>query len=213
MSIQKEVAPLKQYWIPANALSVAQIEALSAQRKAKAERYLFEKDRLLCLAAGVLIDRGLQEYGLREADVRFACTVHGKPYLPEYPQIHFSVSHAGTMAVAVFSGHEIGCDVEPLLAVDADIAACFTPEEQAALRRSDDPNRDFTRLWVCKESFLKALGTGLEQPMNTFCVRLDTHSAVLEQTISPKAWKLTEYQQGDYYFAVCEEYAEGRNQS
>ena len=68
------MAPLKQYWIPVNALSVAQIEALSAQRKAKAERYLFEKDRLLCLAAGVLIDRGLQEYGLREADVRFACT-------------------------------------------------------------------------------------------------------------------------------------------
>ena len=85
--------------------------------------------------------------------------------------------------------------------------------EQAALRRSDDPNRDFTRLWVCKESFLKALGTGLEQPMNSFCVRLDAHSAVLEQTISPKAWKLTEYQQGDYYIAVCEEYAERRNQS
>ena len=49
--------------------------------------------------------------------------------------------------------------------------------------------------------------------MNTFCVRLDAHNAVLEQTISPKAWKLTEYQQGDYYIAVCEEYAEGRNQS
>ena len=29
---------------------------------------------------------------------------------------------------------------------------------------------------------------------------------MLEQTISPKAWKLTEYQQGDYYIAVCEEY-------
>ena len=50
------------------------------------------------------------------------------------------------MAVAVFSDHDIGCDVEPLLAVDTDIAACFTPEEQATLRRSDDPNRDFTRL-------------------------------------------------------------------
>lgn len=213
MPIQKEAATLKRYWISANALTAAQIEALSAQRKAKAERYLFEKDRLLCLAAGVLIDRGLQEYGLREASVRFACTRCGKPYLPEYPQIHFNVSHAGTMAVAVFSDHEIGCDVEPLLPVDANIAACFTPEEQAALRRSHDPDRDFTRMWVCKESFLKALGTGLEQPMNTFCVRLDAHSAVLEQTISPKAWKLTEYQQGDYYIAVCEECTEGRNPS
>lgn len=186
---------------------------MSAQRRLRAERYLFEKDRLLCLAAGVLIDRGLQEYGLREADVQFACNGYGKPYLPAYPQIHFNVSHAGTMAVAVFSDREIGCDVEPLLALDAGIAACFAPEEQAALRRSGNPDRDFTRLWVCKESFLKALGVGLAQPLNTFCVRLDGNSAVLAQTISPKAWKLTEYQQDDYYIAVCEEHTERRDQS
>lgn len=187
-------------------LTEADVSALSDARRAHAARYRFEKDRLLCLAAGVLLDRGLRRYGLCERTVSIAAGKYGKPYLPEYPQIHFSLSHSGARALAVFSDREIGCDIERIRSVGPAVAArAFTPEELAQLRASDQPDIDFIRLWTCKESFLKALGTGLHTPLDAFSIRLCPDGAELVQALHPARWRLTEYARPGYRLAVCEE--------
>ena len=189
-----------------NALTEADVSDLSDARHAHAARYRFEKDRLLCLAAGVLLDRGLRRYGLCERTVSIAAGKHGKPYFPEYPEIHFSLSHSGTRALAVFSECEIGCDIERIRPVSPAVAArAFTPEERAQLRASDQPDIDFFRLWTCKESFLKALGTGLHTPPDAFTVRLHPDGAELVQTLHPARWTLTEHARPGYRLAVCEQ--------
>ena len=76
-------------------LRQAEINALSSDRRGKAARYLFERDQKLCLAAGVLLDRGLQAYGLRENGVHIVPNQNGKPCLADHPTIHFSLSHSG----------------------------------------------------------------------------------------------------------------------
>lgn len=187
-------------------LRQAEINALSSDRRRKAARYLFERDQKLCLAAGVLLDRGLQAYGLREHGVNIVSNQNGKPCLADHPTIHFSLSHSGCMAAAAFCDHEVGCDIEPLRSVDWELVdLCFHPYEQKALRASQNPDRDFTRLWVCKESFLKALGIGLNDSLAEVAVRLTGQTAELVQTLSPRRLKLTEYRVHGYYAAICEE--------
>lgn len=187
-------------------LRQTEINALSSNRRRKAAGYLFERDQKLCLAAGVLLDRGLQAYGLRENAVRIVPDQNGKPRLADFPAIHFSLSHSGCMAAAAFSDHEVGCDIEPLRSVDWELVdLCFHPYERKALRASRNPDRDFTRLWVCKESFLKALGTGLNDSLAEACVQFTGKTPELVQTLSPRRWRLTEYRIHDYYAAICED--------
>ena len=59
------------------ALTPEDVAALSEARLAYAAQHRFEKSRLLCLAAGVLLDRGLRQYGLRERSVRIARSIYG----------------------------------------------------------------------------------------------------------------------------------------
>lgn len=206
-----ETAALVQlYTMCITELRQTEINALSSNRREKAARYLFERDQKLCLAAGVLLDRGLQAYGLRENAVHVVPDQNGKPRLADHPAIHFSLSHSGCMAAAAFSDHEVGCDIEPLRSVDWELVDLFFhPYEQKALRASQNPDRDFTRLWVCKESFLKALGTGLNDSLAQVCVRLTGQTSELVQTLSPRRWNLTEFRIHDYYAAVCEDQKRG----
>lgn len=196
---------MKLYELAVDELRAEDISALSEARRTYAAQHRFEKDRLLCLAAGVLLDRGLRQYGLCERSVRIAAGTYGKPYLPEYPQIHFSLSHSGERAFAAFSAHEIGCDIERIRPVRPAVAARgFTPEELAQLQHSDRPDVDFFRLWTCKESFLKAIGTGLQTPLSAFTVRLHPEGAELIQSLHPASWALTELSRPGYRLAVCE---------
>lgn len=100
-------------------------EKLSAQRRKKIDGYRMKKDKMLSLGAGILIDKGLEKFGLREANVRIAEKMHGKPYFPDYPDIHFNVSHSKKMVVAVFADVEVGCDIEYVDSVDLKIAERF----------------------------------------------------------------------------------------
>ena len=84
-----------------------------------------KKDKMLSLGAGILIDKGLETFGLREANVRIAEGTYGKPYFPDYPDIHFSVSHSEKMVLAVFADTEVGCDIEYMDSVDLKLAERF----------------------------------------------------------------------------------------
>ena len=57
------------------------------------------------------------------------------------------------------------------------------------------------RLWVAKEAFLKAEGTGLHRPLSSFCVRLTKEGASLE--IPGTLLRLHEYALGAYRVCLC----------
>lgn len=72
----------------------------------------------------------------------------GKPYFPEYPRIHFNLSHSRGAAVCALSGAPVGIDVEALRAPPRHLAAGMEAEE-------------FFRLWTAKEATAKLLGRGI----------------------------------------------------
>ena len=158
--------------LESGAVFAKQYASLSAARRKKVDSYRAERGRRQSLGAGILLAEGLRRYGVKENEVRMAVGGHGKPYLPDYPEIYFNLSHSAEMVMAAFSDREIGCDIEQLREPPMAVARrCFCPGEyEYIVRQSDEEKRKmaFYRLWTLKESFLKATGQGLRLSMKEF---------------------------------------------
>lgn len=149
---------------------------LSEERRRKIDGYRFRRDKNLSLGAGILLDRGLSEYGLRENQTVTAYGKYGKPYLSDYPEIHFNLSHSRQMVLAVFAKTEVGCDIEWMGEGEEELARkFFCPGEYAYIKRQPEGvkrSQAFYRIWTLKESFLKAAGLGLGLSLNAFEIRI-----------------------------------------
>lgn len=149
---------------------------VSAERAAKAVRFRFPSGKALSLGAGLALDMLLQEYGLREKDMRYGYGSNEKPYFVNQPGLHFNLSHSGTLVLACMGRRELGCDIQKEEKDQLSIARhFFHPDEYAWLSGISDEtirSKSFYRLWVCKESFIKTLGTGLSTELSSFCVPL-----------------------------------------
>lgn len=133
-------------------------------RKEKIRRYRQEGDRLRGLAAGVMAADLLRQKGARDLTMTYG--PYGKPCLKEYPEIHFNLSHTGTMAVCVISDHPVGVDVEKTRPyVEKTGKRCFNKDQLAWIGQVKDRDREWIRLWTRKESRLKLDGTGLWGPI------------------------------------------------
>ena len=141
-----------------------------------------ERARALRMRAGLPRDefvtgRALLRCLLRqelEQEAREIVLREGPRGKPRVDGISFNVAHAGGLVViAVCLDGEVGIDIERVDAgVKADeiAEAHFAAGEQAALAGSNDPAREFVRIWTRKEAVVKALGVGLGMRLNTFDV-------------------------------------------
>ncbi|WP_374090519.1 4'-phosphopantetheinyl transferase superfamily protein [Methylomicrobium lacus] len=99
--------------------------------------------------------------------LRFARHAHGKPYLPDFPDFAFNLSHtADRMAVVMSRGCRVGIDIEsckPRANLAALADKCFGAEEKAYWLALPEAERlhSFYRFWTRKEAFVKAVGQGL----------------------------------------------------
>lgn len=92
---------------------------------------------------------------------------YGKPYLVDYPELAFNLSHtANKMVVAIAHNCELGVDIE-LCKTRANLPAlvdkCFAEEERShwqQLQKSQQ-TQAFYRFWTRKEAFVKATGRGI----------------------------------------------------
>lgn len=102
-----------------------------------------------------------EEYDLKP-DILISKSPSGKPFLENHPHIHFNISHCpGMLACAVGDG-ELGVDLEALRPVHSKaLKRAFTAQEQSFVKDGGEEEFDFFRLWTLKESFVKAVGTGL----------------------------------------------------
>ena len=155
---------------------------LDRDERERAGRFRFERDRREFIAAHALLRRMLAFHlGKPAAKWQFATGAFGKPKIDEkfsMPDIDFSMSHTrGLVAAAVISHGTIGVDVEKIDPAKADLAvaqAYFASSEVEILRAVAQHERAacFFNLWTLKESYLKATGTGLETPLDSFSFTL-----------------------------------------
>ena len=100
--------------------------------------------------------------GVPPSEVTLTRQAHGKPALPAEAGLSFNLSHTdGLLLVAVAAGLEVGVDVERIRPVESAstlAARYFSARERASM--ADGPV-GFLRLWTCRESAVKAFGTGI----------------------------------------------------
>jgi 4'-phosphopantetheinyl transferase len=145
------------------------IERLSSYRQDKIERLSSLSDKVLSLGAGLLLHEGLKQYGIDEKEVDYVLNSHGMPSLKDHPEMHFNLSHSGTLAtVIVDNTSPVGIDVERIRDYPEKVAKrFFSSSEQEMLEElkkesQKKANEYFFRCWTRRESYGKLQGTGLD---------------------------------------------------
>ena len=121
-----------------------------------------------------------------------SASVHGKPYFPSHPHVHFSVSHTGGIWVCAFADREVGCDVQDHRDHDdpdrlARIAARWFSDGEC--RYFDEHGREpaeFYRIWSRKEAYVKYTGDGIaEGKFREFDVTRPAETYVMRDIVLP----------------------------
>ncbi|XPV77546.1 MAG: 4'-phosphopantetheinyl transferase family protein [Desulfovibrio sp.] len=139
----------------------------------KANRFVHEIDGIRHLMGRAIVRHILMKEAPHEL-CDFSISPYGKPTAP-WSNIHFSISHSGSMVVAAFCKKSpVGIDIEKQTSLPelAGLAAMFHPSERDAIRACTARKQldAFYRCWVRKEAVLKAYGEGLSRPLQSFCV-------------------------------------------
>ena len=145
-------------------------DLISDERKEKIIKYHFDKDKLHSMFAEVILRYALWErYGLK--DLVIQKNEYGKPFLVNYNDIHFNLSHSGDWVLCGVGNENLGIDVEQIDDIELSVAEeFFTKEESDYLFTLNENDRliAFYKIWTLKESYIKNVGEGLSIPLNSF---------------------------------------------
>ena len=158
-------------------------QILSADERARAERFHFDRDRKGFIVARGLLRLILSRYLDMEPDKLYFCHgAHGKPGLittSDQEALSFNASHSRGLALyAISRSRKVGIDLE---CIDTDFDCepiaerFFSPREKATLRSLQSEQMKlmaFFNCWTRKEAYIKAQGAGLSLPLDQFDVSL-----------------------------------------
>lgn len=183
---------------------------LSDHQIAKAQRLKNEQAKTRYIIAQATTRKILAGYlSIEPSAVKLEYGEHGKPYISNYP-LYFNISHAHELAlIAICKTHEIGIDIEywrQNIHQDAIIKRHFHPDEIAQYESlpAELHQRSFYFAWTCKEAFVKAIGTGMQQKFKSFVVEMDPRQPPKLRSVPPilsadQGWCLHNIQvPGDY---------------
>jgi 4'-phosphopantetheinyl transferase len=104
--------------------------------------------------------------------IRIKKAEHGKPYLADYPELAFNLSHsADRLIIAVSWNCQLGVDIEickQRINLPGLVEKCFAEEESAYWTKLPETQKilEFYRFWTRKEAFVKATGRGIASGLN-----------------------------------------------
>lgn len=145
------------------------LELIEEEDRKQILRYQFWQDRQRSLL-GHLLSRYaiIQEYALTNKEIQIRRHAYGKPYIKDYSQIHYNISHSGEWVVVAIGKSPIGIDVENRRE-DWDLIGerVFSESEKYW---SQNSYKRKAILWTIKEAYVKYLGTGLSKSLNSFSI-------------------------------------------
>ncbi len=119
---------------------------------------------------------------------------HGKPYLRDYPNVHFNISHSGQYVACAVADRPVGIDVQVVGTYRPDVAVRVCSEgELAKIETSDNLATEFTKLWTRKEAYLKMLGCGIAGGIRELPTGDETR---IKTSLLPNAVLSVAYQRG-----------------
>lgn len=185
----------RYYWPLLNADE--QARAIAIKNELRSRRYVIVHGHLRNLLASTVNE-------LPET-LRIIKSGHGKPYLADYPDVAFNLSHTGdTMVVAIGRNCRLGVDIEtckPRVTLTALVGKCFAEVEAAWWRAlpEAEKNFEFYRFWTRKEAFVKAAGHGISLGLNRCIVNPEnpaTWMSVPERCGQAEKWHVRDIDLG-----------------
>ena len=152
-------------------------DKVDRQRLSRITRTRADKARVRSLLGGYLLQVAVKDYlGISDEnkvlDLHYLYGKHGKPYLADYPELFFSLSHSGNVVALVISEQEVVLDVQQYVTVKDSLAKRFFTEEEAFLLSHETDKESYERLffamWSIKESYIKFTGCGIGQGLDSF---------------------------------------------
>ena len=155
---------------------------VSEERREEAMRYKHRFGRFTGLKSYVMLREMLEQRGISHP-FHIERNEHGKPFLADYPEIHFNISHCKSGIAVAVSDHPVGIDIESYREFsDHLLRYTMNEEEQRIIEESDDPVRTFTEYWTKKEAVFKLHGTGiLREQLHTLLKGLEWVETYIEE--------------------------------
>jgi len=157
---------------------------LCPEEIARLDRLTHEQGKREYQAAHILCRLMLSHFShVAAVDWRFEKGEHGRPEITDELNPHglrFNISHTrGLVACALTTKHDIGVDVEwPARAnmIETIAEKKFSNPEFSYFKASPlaEQRRVFFSFWTLKEAYIKAIGKGLSEPLDSFAFDLDT---------------------------------------
>ncbi|XP_061781987.1 L-aminoadipate-semialdehyde dehydrogenase-phosphopantetheinyl transferase [Nerophis lumbriciformis] len=172
-------------WTPSSSEWLFAARCVQQEEKDRIGKFVFAKDAKSAMAGRLLLRRFVCErMYIPWAQFRLERSPRGKPFLAAPPEVSpdvgvapltwsFNISHQGDYAVlAAEKGMQVGVDIMKTSMPGSStvpeffrvMTRQFTPHEWHAILSAGSEHRQlamFYRHWALKESFIKAIGTGL----------------------------------------------------
>lgn len=153
--------------------------------KEKQDRILRQKKKEnanAILIADILVKYALKKvFNLDITKIKIGYGDLNKPFLVDYPDIHFNVSHSGNMVVCAVYDKPIGIDIQinqycPNIFIDK---VC-NKDEILKIEMSEDRISEFIKIWTQKEAVMKKTGQGINGDLKNCLVNEGVQSCKIK---------------------------------
>ena len=190
------------------------LEQVSPDRRQRVERHATVSGKLQSLGAGLVLNEIREQFGLNSSETVLEYGENQKPYIPHCSQLHFNLTHSGDYAAGVWAHTPVGIDIEQVGSDGEEVARRFFHESELrwleGLSSEAERIQGFFRMWVLKESFLKATGLGMRLPLNAFEIRIEDEDISVKQKVNENTYYFKEFELEGCRGAVCAEEPEVR---
>lgn len=181
------------------------VERLYPERKSRVLAFRRKEPAYVSVVAGLLLQELVEkQLGIRPDELVLEKNENGKPWIKDYPEFYFNISHAGDYVVLAYGDVPLGVDIEQIRGKENLRVArrCFTEREYAYVsgqKEVDDSlsAERFFYLWTMKESYLKLTGDGISVPLNSF--EIDPE----QKTVIGTSYRYFMLRMDDYWVSVC----------
>lgn len=174
------------------------LRSVSKERIVKSQRYIYQNDKNLCIGGEILLNHILNKIGI--FNPIFGTGIYGKPYLKNYPNIYFNLSHSKNYVACAVSNSPVGVDIEYIKDMDWDLAQyCYHGCEYEYILNNKNSKKAFYEMWVLKESYMKMTGLGFRLPLNEFTIKITNEIEVMGED----GYKLGLWDLDTYMLGVC----------
>ncbi len=181
---------------------------ISTEKCERIRKYRKYEDALRTLVGDILVRYLLcKRLRITNQKLTFGVNEHGKPYLTNYNNIEYNISHSGEWVICTIDDLPIGIDIEKIKPIDMKISKRFFSNEEVKSfmnKKIVDREAYFYDLWTLKESYIKAVGKGLSIPLDSFTIRIRKGNITIYSAHEPINYYFKQYNiDMNYKMAVC----------